>query len=358
MFRKVFSSFVICSLLAAIVPAAPLQTGPVQLTSGGPLTFGPDGILFVADPLAAAIYAIDSKDTAKSEFKPVEIKNIRSKIASMLGTESDDVRVNDLAVNQKNGNAYLSVTRGSGSAAGTLILKVNTDGEISEFALDNVQWSKATLNNAPESRETRRGDPRMEAITDLDFVDGSLVIAGLSNEEFASKLHTIAFPFDGTDEGTSIDIYHGSHGKWETRSPVRTFAALEIEGQAHLLAAYTCTPLVTIPVADLKDGAKVQGVTVAELGNRNRPLDMVVYEKDGKNYVLMANSSRGVMKVDTQNVAEVDGITSRVPDTAGLKYETLKDLTGVVQLDRFGAHQAMILVESDKEYHLRVIDLP
>ena len=89
---------------------------------------------------------------------------------------------------------------------------------------------------------------------------------------------------------TSIEIYHGSHGAYETRSPVRTFAFYEIDGAPHLLAAYTCTPLVKIPVDKLEPGEKVMGETVAELGNRNRPLDMVVYQKDGQDHVLMANN--------------------------------------------------------------------
>ena len=49
-----------------------------------------------------------------------------------------------------------------------------------------------------------------------------------------------------------------------------------------MLAAYTCTPLVKLPVSELKAGAHVKGTTIAELGNRNRPLDMIVYQKDGK----------------------------------------------------------------------------
>jgi len=46
--------------------------------------------------------------------------------------------------------------------------------------------------------------------------------------------------------------------------------------------AYTCTPLVQFAIPDLKPGAKVKGKTIAELGNRNRPLDMIDYQKDGK----------------------------------------------------------------------------
>ena len=45
-----------------------------------------------------------------------------------------------------------------------------------------------------------------------------------------------------------------------------------------------------------------KGKTIAELGNRNKPLDMISYKKEGKDYLLMANSSRGVMKISTENI--------------------------------------------------------
>ena len=63
----------------------------------------------------------------------------------------------------------------------------------------------------------------------------------------------------------------------------------------------------------LVPGEKVTGETVAELGNRNRPLDMVVYEKDGENYLLMANNARGLMKISLDEISAVEAITERVP---------------------------------------------
>ena len=65
---------------------------------------------------------------------------------------------------------------------------------------------------------------------------------------------------------------------FETRSPVRAFTVYNINEEPHLVAGYTCTPLVKFPLSDLKPGNKIRGITVAELGNRNRPLDMFVYE--------------------------------------------------------------------------------
>ncbi len=360
MLRRTFLTLFAMSVVCTTTWAAGIEKGTIHLTSGGPLAFGPNGVLFISDPMAATIYAVNTDDKEGSGGD-ISVDDIRGKFAAMLGTESDDIRIDDLAVNPLSGNAYLAVTRGSGSAVSVVIFRVSPGGEIAEMSLDNVEHDKATLPNAPESREGRQGNQRMETVTDLAFMDGHLYIAGLSNEEFASKLRSIAYPFDHADDGTSVEIFHGAHGQYETRSPVRTFAAYDIEGQSHLLAAYTCTPLVKIPVADLQAGKKVRGTTVAELGNRNRPLDMFVYEKDGQDYILMANSSRGVMKISTADVAEIDEITEPVPGggTAGLPYETIKELAGVLQLDRLDDDNALALVRSeDGKEHLQTIALP
>ena len=151
---------------------------------------------------------------------------------------------------------------------------------------------------------------------------------GLSNEEFSSRLIAIPFPFSsGGFDGAAIEIYHGAHGRFETKSPIRTFVTYRINNEPYMLAAYQCTPLVKLPVADLKAGAHVKGTTIAELGNRNRPLDMIVYQKDGKDYLLMTNSSRGVMKIPTASAGSAESITEPVRGggTKGLGYETIAE---------------------------------
>jgi hypothetical protein len=211
----------------------------------------------------------------------------------------------------------------------------------------------------PDEKDRRGDSLRTQAITDLAYVDGRLFIAGLSNEEFASTLRSVAFPFADAAKGTSVEIYHGNHGQWETRSPVRTFVPYEIQAESHLLAAYTCTPLVKFPVSQLKPGTKVVGTTIAELGNRNRPLDMIVYNKGGVDYVLMSNSSRGVMKMSMTNVEKYDGISDPVKGTKGLPYETIESLKGVEQLDRLDDSSAVILARAETgSLDLKTIALP
>jgi hypothetical protein len=356
-----------CCLIAvvAIVSAASLsstlQKGKADLKSAGPLAFGAEGILFVGDPMGARVFALATEDVKpQGKAQTAEVSGLHEKIAALLGTTADQILVNDMAVNPASKRVYLSVSRGRGPDAVPVILRTGADGKLAELNLGNIGHASVALPNAPAAdAKDRRGQPvRMEAITDLAFVEGKLLVAGLSNEEFASNLRSIPFPFQSAGEAASIEIYHGNHGRFETNAPIRTFTPYKIKNEPHILAAYTCTPLVKIPVSDLKPGKKVGGTTIAELGNRNRPLDMIVYNKGGANYILMNNNSRGVMKLPADGLDKFQAITSQV-EKAGVPYETLAELKGVEQLDRLDQGHALMLVRSESgALDLKTLALP
>lgn len=364
MLRTTLFHVLLCCLLAVGASSAladhGLKKGTPDIRQAGSLAFGPDGILFVGDSVGAAIFAIDTGDnTGATSEAAINIEGINKKIAAMVGSSLKEVMINDMVVNPSSGNIYFSVSRGRGPDAAPILFKADQKGNLSEVDLEEVAFAKATFDNAPESRRDRRGrNPRMNAITDIQFTDGKVVVAGLSNEEFASKLRVLDFPFRGNDTATSIEVYHGAHGRLETASPVRTFITYENT----VLAAYTCTPLVTIPVADLK-GEKILGKTVAELGNRNNPLDMIVYKKGEQDYLLLSNSARGVMKLklSKSEIDAAEAIQSRVSGggTAGLPYETLTQFENVVQLDKLGEeHAVMLVANSTDSVDLKTIALP
>lgn len=345
--------------IAAVTFIAPAQAAKLQ--SVGPITFDDKGVLYVSDPKGATIHAYKVDNAkAKNAGKAVKVEKIGSKIASLLGANADDILIVDLAVNPVSKNAYLAVSRGRGTDATPAIIRV-AGGKLSVVATKNSQ-SAAKLPNAPADKSVRgrRGpyNARLESITDIAYVDGRLLVAGLSNEEFASTLRSIKIPFGKVDRGSSVEIFHGAHGRFETRSPVRTFVPFKVGDTPSVLAAYTCTPLVQFPIADLKPMGKVKGKTIAELGNRNRPLDMIVYQQGGKDYVLIANSSRGIMKVDTGNMAAIDSITKKVSGTAGVTYKTIEQWQGIDQLDKYSAKLALVVRSDDNGATLQTIPLP
>lgn len=329
-----------------------MKEGKPEFKSMGPLAFGPEGILLVADTKAAAVVAIATGDTTPAkDAKSVKVEGINQKIAGLLGTSADQILISDMVVNPISRNAYIAVSRRRGPDAVPVLVRVKTGGELEAVSLDKVKFSRGELPDVPVDGVTgqgnRQSNPRQESITDIGFLEDRVLIAGLSNEEFASTLRAIPFPFKTVAKGTSVEIYHGAHGKFETRSPVRTFVAFKVGNEPSLLAAYTCTPLVQFPISELKPGAKIKGKTIAELGNRNRPLDMIVYQKDGKDYILMANSSRGIMKISTENIEKAESITDKVADKQGQSYETIAAWTGVDQLDKLDSQHALVVRRSE-----------
>jgi hypothetical protein len=344
-----------------------MKEGAVSLKSAGPIAFGPEGILFVADTKAAAIVAIATGDTqpatGSSTFK---IEGINQKIAGLLGTTAEQILINDMAINPISRQAYFAVARGRGPDASAVLVRVKSGGQVEAFSIDKVKFSRGELPDAPVDGvvgggNRQQSNPRQESITDLAFLEDRVLVAGLSNEEFSSTLRAIPFPFRTVGNGTSVEIYHGAHGRFETRAPIRTFVPFKVGNEPQLLAAYTCTPLVQFPIKSLTPGAKIKGKTVAELGNRNRPLDMIVYQKGGKDYLLLANNSRGIMKIDAAMIESSESITAPVKDgaTKGVGYETIESWKGIDQLDRLDEGHAVVLRRADAgSMNLESLPLP
>lgn len=324
-----------------------MKEGNPALRSISQLAFGPEGVLFIADTKAAAIVAVATGDTkASTAAATLKAEAINQKIAALLGTAADQITIEDLAVNPLSRQAYLAVSRGRGPDAAPVLIRVKPDGQPEIVSLERVQHSRAELPDPPSDamvgQGNRQRNPRMEAITDIAYADGRVLVAGLSNEEFSSTLRAVAYPFRNVERGTTVEIYHGAHGAYETRAPVRTFVPYKVGQEFHLLAAYTCTPLVQFALNELKPGAKIQGKTIAEFGNRNRPLDIIVYQKDGKDYLLLANSARGVMKVAAEQIGGAEQITAKVDGTKGLAFEKI-DWDGIHQLDRLDQRHALVV---------------
>tara|TARA_B100001123_G_scaffold439135_1_gene575406 strand:- start:31007 stop:32167 length:1161 start_codon:yes stop_codon:yes gene_type:complete len=374
-----FIVFLATGSLTAQTSTASSGVGPT-LQYLSPMSFGPDAVLFAADAQEVFIYALDlSEHVVGGVAGTQSVPDIDKKIADLLGTTTGNIVLTDLAVYPNTGNTFISLMRGSDP----VLLRVDGSADITVVPLDQVSYTRIGLPNPPGETTDMllkggRGMPipnypsnqvaeypmnlfGVQTITDLAYVDGRLYAAGLSNEEFASKLRSIAYPFTSVDEGTSVEIWHAPHDQFETRSPIYTFVPYEINDEPHLIASYLCTPLVKFPISSLQPGADVRGETIAEFGSGNRPLDMIVYQKNGQDYLLMSNNRHGVMKIPTQDFGSTENLTGIVPDgaTAGVPFEKIDALQGVEQLDRLDMDHAIVLIRSDTDVlRLEVVDLP
>lgn len=329
-----------------------MKKGTPDVKSISKLTFSDGGILFLGDSEGGNIYAIDLKDAEKSSFEEgLTVADVESEIAGMLGTTAENVLIHDMAVNPVSRNTYLSVSRARAKwsskwqlpndlASADVLIRVSTAGEFSEVKLENIEYSSVKLPNPINSEKEHRWKKgtklRVDAITDLIYNDGNIYIAGLSNEEFAASMWISSYPFKKDVKASTLEIYHGAHGAYETQAPIRAFLPYELNDKNHIMAAYLCTPLVTFEIDKLGKQKHVKGRTVAEFGAGNYPLDMVLYQNGGKDYVLMSNSQLPLLIFDPADVESYEGeINTEVEGyMAGVKY-TPRSGSGMQELEDF-----------------------
>src|SRR5258708_11723641 len=108
------------------------MTASAQLKSTGPITFSPDGVLFVADNVYATITAFDLRSDTTPARGSYNVEELDTRLGAWLGCPREDVFIRDVAVHPRSGRVYLSVMRGAGSSGVPLIVTVAPDGSLAE----------------------------------------------------------------------------------------------------------------------------------------------------------------------------------------------------------------------------------
>jgi hypothetical protein len=312
----------------------------------GALTFAPDGTLFVGDNISSAVFAYKTGRAPPAQVDPkappLELDSIDNRIARIVHSKIGQVEINGMAVHPTSREIYLSVSRKGNGGVAPAIVKVSLTGEISEFKLNAPDRAEFKIKDAPTQdqhfadragqwpvpspekyHEKAKTPMRSMTIVDMKFHDGELYIAGISNEEFASTLRRIPYPFtDGMSE-TKIKIFHDAHAQWETRAPIRAMTFATVDGKDTLIAAYTCSPIVLIAVEDLKNGAQVEGHVIGDMGN-GQPLSMFGFKYNGVASIFVTNAGHDPRIIPIANLqharvmTEADSSHKPVTDTTGL----------------------------------------
>ena len=305
------------------------QGNSPKIESLGVLKFNDDGVLFAGDSVSGAIHAFDlTAEAQTADAFEINVYEIDVQIAAVLGTSQGNIQINDIAVHPVSGEVYLSVTRGHGTDALPALVKVDGANQLHNIDLLAVDFTSQALTSVPDMSHRiglrgSMGSPPTEkeiakskrplrtlAIVSMEYYDGELFVAGVSNEEFSSVLRRIPFPFDGTQSMSQIEMFHIVHDQYETRAPIRSMVVKEIDGIDQLVAAYTCSPLVLIPLSELKDKAKVKARTIGDMGN-GQPIDMVPFNLNGEEMIFVSNNSRSPMVIPVAGLHNAKVVTEK-----------------------------------------------
>jgi hypothetical protein len=366
--------FILFAATAAAVATAPSHAAPA-IQSATKLTFGDANTLFVADWKGARIFALPVAAPAKAAGKPFNLKDVQAPIAKALGVAPTALRFEDLAVQPGSELAFVALTVSGAKGKSTpAVVSVDAGGKVARVDLGKAA-SSAAITDAPAADLSfwRDVPEQTLTVTDMRYYQNKLYVAGLSNRSFASTLRVYDYPFSGKAQATTIEMYHPVHNQMETRAPIRSMTVMTIAGEPSLVAAYTCTPLVVIPLKDLRDGAHIAAKTVGELGWGSAPNGLVSFKQGGAEYALLVNSSRSAdlltadalgagaaapgidkpIEVPLKPYSGVKGIM--VPMSAALRVDNLNpDL--LLALRRDDASGQMQLVSMLKGAYLRLSD--
>lgn len=349
--QKNSSSYYLLSLLllgATIVAKA--QTPQ----SASVLEFDDQQTLFIGDSYGGYIHAYELNEPAKKEMVAYNLRNLDSKVAKALGTTTDKIKITDLAVNPVSKNAFISIHKIVGDKYMPVIVKVTPEGQVFNFNLKKNKSTRFKVNDTYQTDLTFwKSIPLMSlTFTDLDYHQGKLYVAGLSNADFDASLRVIDFPFQKSQQHTTtVEIFHTVHNQQETRSPIQTLEIINIKGEEYILAVYTCTPMVLFPLKDIKDGAHLTGKVIAELGYGNAPIDVKTFSaQDAQGNVqevaLVINKTRASMLFNITDIAvsnEQAGLSEAAGfGTAGTPFFT-PAMGGTYQLENLDAAHLLTL---------------
>ena len=346
-----------------------LTSGLVFATTPQSVTvikFGNEKTLFVGDSKSATLYAysIGASNNPEAQ-KAYNIHDLSKKIVTFAKVDAMGIIVRDMAIHPTSKEAFIAFDTKTKTGYTSQIIVVNQAGKIRKFDLINTKHTEIKLNDAPTRNFTFWDKTPMRSLTftDIDFYKGKVYVSGMSNAEFSSALRVIDFPFNDKVSTSSVEIFHAVHGQNETRAPIQTLQFVTLNNEDYIVAAYTCTPLVLIPVKELKDGAHILGKTIAEMGYGNTPIDIIKFQSEGfdkKPYegIILSNRNRTAQFVNINDMAKSAteagvGYVGMVEHTGTPKSDL--PMTGLLQLDDQDSYHIATMRRNDETGSLELI---
>ncbi|WP_229417368.1 hypothetical protein [Massilia sp. Root418] len=353
-------------LLSLFLAAGSAHAAAPAMQSASKLSFGDARTLFVADWKGARIFALPVPAPVRPAGKPFNLMDVQAPIARALRVAPASLRFEDMAVQPDSELAYVALTvRGAKGQGKPAIVSIDATGQVRRLDLASVSAS-AAITDAPAADVAFWRDLPAQTltVTDMRYYQNKLYVAGLSNRSFASTLRIFDYPFSGKAGATTVEMYHPVHNQVETRAPIRSMTVMTIGGEPTLVAAYTCTPLVTIPLKELKDGAHIAAKTVGELGWGSTPNGLVSFKSGDAEYALLVNSSRSadlLSAADLASAAAAPGLDAPIEWPAkpylGVK-ATMAPMSAVMRLDNLNPQLLLALRRSQAGGEMQLVSIP
>jgi hypothetical protein len=246
------------------------QFGDPQLRSAQRITFGPGGVLLVADGARDRIVAIETGEGGFGRVPaPAIVGGLRTVVAKLYGDEvpPSEIFVRDVAVESTSGRVYLAAERHQLGQIEPMIALFDAEGSLRRLSTESVIWAEIRLppNETPGSQ-----------VVDVAWAAGRVLVVAADGPFSPSTLFASDAPIRHGSYafGVAPEVYLPVTGQSHIDLPI--FAAVDHEGAAGpwLLAACVGAPVARFSVPDLSPGIEL-GQTVFDLGSGREVRDIV-----------------------------------------------------------------------------------
>ena len=273
--RLLFTLKLIGILSISFTQTNPLLTNP---TTGNPTSSAPiydfefvylnnNLVLAYGSYNTGKIYAIDFNSSTSTGVHNWELNNvtaIKSKISSITGISTSNLRIRDMEVNPKTKAVVMLMQNTSTNI--TFLIEVKNPTSISVVNLSSVTYSAVnytTTNNY---------------IFDMEWASNGKLYYTTGDFTLAARIGEITPPFVHNSTATlqATTLFKSNWGgSYYTNAPLEMISYTTINGIGRLTGVTTCAPGFSIPVSTINNGFSLLSVT-EDFNVRNDPPIKVV----------------------------------------------------------------------------------
>ena len=189
--------------------SAAMNASAADIKSISRLAAGPGNVLFVADWKAGRVHAVTlAPASQKPSGANFNIFDLEALLSAQVGGAK--VTVEDMVARPGTAEVYVAVSYGA--AKTPALIAVTSDHKARRIDLKAAKSTFTELRDAPSAKSEFWNEipERSFTVTDMKWHNGEVFVAGLSNQDFASTLRRVKYPFDSKQSTTCEPAHHNA----------------------------------------------------------------------------------------------------------------------------------------------------
>lgn len=266
----------------------PFTTGTIN-----DFTLASDGesvVALLVNNKEGKVYAIDLHDKdaslASENTITVPVADLKSNIATAMGTTGDKISVVNLEVNPISKSIYAMV-RVTATADAQIVKITKAGAQIELLDLEDVMYSALQFSTTGE------------VVNDITYGDGALYISYSHASTLVGKVAMQKAPFANSTLGSrSTTVFKTNWGaSYFTNAPLESMCFGKVAGKSRLMGVTVCAPGYSFETKNINEGAGLLQVNEYFNLNTGSPTKVMSFLQGNTSYLLELHYDGRIVRV-------------------------------------------------------------